>query len=292
MAQQLQVLTGPFGRLAVQKADRAVVQHSHPQHHMLVHCGGVETYRYTIWNRECVYDREHMLLINPFEPHACDRVAGEVMLQLALYLEPSWLATVHPAYACDDLQVFTRSSVRLTKALRSDADQLCALALRNARPDPGVTERQLASWLVAIAQTYLVSPSETAQAAPRYRLHDPRIRRALHRILQAPPNTLRIDALSREVGLSRARFYSLFQESTGLTPKAYVHMLCLKQAVDLVVDGDEDLTEISMRLGFQAPQHFSRFFSRALGVAPSDYRRGSRQAMAGRMLDRPGILHS
>ena len=42
-----------------------------------------------------------------------------------------------------------------------------------------------------------------------------------------------VDALAREVGLSRAHFYRLFERSTQMTPHVYVNLLRMELAVKI-----------------------------------------------------------
>lgn len=84
---------------------------------------------------------------------------------------------------------------------------------------------------------------------------------------------LDIDALAREAHLSRSRFLHMFQEQTGTTPMRYVKQVRIRAAQTLLVTRDLTVAEISARVGFRNPFHFSRAFCSLTGMPPLTYRR-------------------
>jgi len=80
------------------------------------------------------------------------------------------------------------------------------------------------------------------------------------------------EAVARKLGVSPETLCRLFQRFAKTTP--YQHLLRLKinRAVDLLL-GTELLTkEVSDRLGFSDPFHFSRVFKRLQGTSPVNFR--------------------
>jgi len=106
---------------------------------------------------------------------------------------------------------------------------------------------------------------------------DWRIRRAVDLIRQEPHIARDTGTLAREVGLSRAHFYRLFERSTRMTPHVYLNLLRMELAVSSVVYASDSLADVSDRLGFAAPAHFTRFFRDHAGVKPSEFRRVARR---------------
>jgi AraC-like DNA-binding protein len=76
----------------------------------------------------------------------------------------------------------------------------------------------------------------------------------------------------RESGLSRAHFFRLFTEATGMAPGLFANMLRMEVAVGEMITGRRSMTEVSDELGFSAPAHFTRFFRSHAGSAPSEFR--------------------
>ena len=84
-----------------------------------------------------------------------------------------------------------------------------------------------------------------------------------------------MDELASQVGLSRSRFYDLFQLCTGFSPRAYLDMLCVETAISRLSSGQGKISEVSAELGFSAQSNFTRFFLNQVGVPPSEYRRAT-----------------
>lgn len=82
------------------------------------------------------------------------------------------------------------------------------------------------------------------------------------------------DSIARRINVSRRALYKLF-ESEGETVNNYIISRRLERAYDQVSDPkvEATITEIAMGLGFQSVSHFSRRFSEAFGVAPTEARR-------------------
>ena len=84
-----------------------------------------------------------------------------------------------------------------------------------------------------------------------------------------------MNALASQVGLSRSRFYDLFQLSTGRSPRPYLDMLCIASAISKLSSGRGRIADVSAELGFSAQSNFTRFFQQQVGIPPSEYRRAA-----------------
>ena len=84
-----------------------------------------------------------------------------------------------------------------------------------------------------------------------------------------------MDDIATQVGLSRSRFYDLFQMCTGRSPREYLDMLCVETAITRLSTSDTKIGDVSAELGFSAQSNFTRFFLNQVGASPSEYRRFS-----------------
>lgn len=84
------------------------------------------------------------------------------------------------------------------------------------------------------------------------------------------------DELFQLAGLSPSRFHASFHQATGLSPMAYVTQLRLRQAQEMLLRSEAAVHTIANDVGFRDPFHFSRTFSKHMGVSPSQYRRQAR----------------
>jgi transcriptional regulator GlxA family with amidase domain len=106
---------------------------------------------------------------------------------------------------------------------------------------------------------------------------DRRVRRAIDLMQSDPANCPGVNAMAQVAGLSRAHFFRLFEQSTGVTPHVFLNVLKVERAVQVVATSDESLADIGIGLGFVSPAHFSRFFRDHVSVAPSAFRSVVRQ---------------
>lgn len=74
--------------------------------------------------------------------------------------------------------------------------------------------------------------------------------------------------------LSAGYFGDLIRKETGMTAQYYIQQHILKLSKQLLLDPTQSISQITDHLGFQYPQHFSRFFKKLAGVTPKEYREG------------------
>ncbi|HLJ49897.1 MAG TPA: AraC family transcriptional regulator [Bryobacteraceae bacterium] len=80
--------------------------------------------------------------------------------------------------------------------------------------------------------------------------------------------------VASEVGCSPVYLTQIFQQVEGLPLYRYHLRLRLARALDLLAEY-EDLTELSLELGFSSHSHFSAAFRAVYGSTPSDFRRSA-----------------
>jgi len=78
--------------------------------------------------------------------------------------------------------------------------------------------------------------------------------------------------IAAEVGGSAVYLTQVFQQLEGLPLYRYQLNLRLARALDLMADYD-DLTALSLELGFSSHSHFTAAFQRTYGRSPSEFRR-------------------
>ena len=84
--------------------------------------------------------------------------------------------------------------------------------------------------------------------------------------------SLTITKLSELCSMSERYFGRLFCSYYGVYPKQFIMNLRLELARSLLSSSDESIAHISDTCGFQNQYYFSRFFKRATGLTPSEYR--------------------
>jgi AraC family transcriptional regulator len=82
-----------------------------------------------------------------------------------------------------------------------------------------------------------------------------------------------LEQVARLCELSAPTFARMFKRSTGMTPYRWFTIRRLTQAKYLLESSDESLVDIGLACGFADHSHFTRTFSRLIGVSPGAWRR-------------------
>jgi AraC family transcriptional regulator len=213
-----------------------------------------------------------ILFLNPGELH----VSAGRSRALELHAAGEWLRSSFPAaFAAEDLRPFPLLREAMTPRIRQLGDTLAIEVLNDRFLSTDRLEFMLQELLLSIVETYLAKRRASSPLWRGSRFEDSRIRRAIALLRAHPNKDLSIDELASQVGLSRSRFYDLFQLCTGFSPRAYLDMLCVETAISRLSSGQGKIAEVAAELGFSAQSNFTRFFLHQVGVPPSTYRRSA-----------------
>src|SRR5690349_768514 len=213
-----------------------------------------------------------VLFLNPGEVHVSPGPTRVVVFHSAT----QWLRSGFPAvFAAEDPRPFTVGVEAITPRIRQLADTLAIEVLNDRFLSPERLEFMLQELLLSIVETYLARRRASSPLWRGSRFEDTRIRRAIALLRARPNKELNMDEVARQIGLSRSRFYDLFQVCTGFSPRAYLDMLCVETAISRLASGRGKIADVAAELGFSAQSNFTRFFLNQVGVPPSEYRRAT-----------------
>jgi signal transduction histidine kinase/DNA-binding response OmpR family regulator len=85
-------------------------------------------------------------------------------------------------------------------------------------------------------------------------------------------NTLSVENLSQELGMSRVQLYRKITALTNKNVNDYIAEYKVKKAKQLLADPALNITEIAYELGFNTPSYFTTFFKQKSGQTPSEWR--------------------
>jgi len=88
------------------------------------------------------------------------------------------------------------------------------------------------------------------------------------------------DQLAAIAGVSRSHYSILFKQLTGFSPNAYLSRLRVHRAKELLIEGDDTLREIALKVGYKDEFYLSRRFKQHTGSSPSGYSRDSLRRVA------------
>src|SRR3954469_23358815 len=195
---------------------------------------------------------------------------------LVFHVAGEWLQGSFPAaFEGVERKPFAQQHEPITPRIRQLAETLAVEVLNDRFLSSERLEFMLQELVLSIVETYIARRRVAAPLWRGSRFEDSRIRRAIALLRAHPNKDQSIDELASQVGLSRSRFYDLFQICTGFSPRAYLDMLCVETAISRLTSGHGKIAELAAELGFSAQSNFTRFFLHQVGVPPSEYRRAT-----------------
>ena len=99
-----------------------------------------------------------------------------------------------------------------------------------------------------------------------------RLRRVTEYIRQNLDKELRLAELAALVCMSPYHFARLFKCSTGVPPHRFVVRQRIARARAFLATPELSIAQISRKVGFQTPSHFTTVFRRVTGITPRRYR--------------------
>lgn len=274
MSSALRVTKGAFGRVALLDMNRPLVRHAHPHCHVLLKIEGADT-QFAVQDRLVPLRDDNAVLVNAWQPHAYTHYPGQPStVIMALYIEPTWLGAFRSNWGASGApDFFVGNAGAITPRLRRLARAL-ADAMVHEPDQVEDHQRLLAELMIAVIERF----TAWREAPASYRLMaganglDHRIHRAVTRMRASPGTVSDMDDLACHAGLSRAHFFRLFETSLGVSPRVYLNVVRIEQAIHLVTESEATFAAISERMGFSVPAHFSRFFHDHTGSSPSMFR--------------------
>lgn len=271
MGRSVAVFHGVFGRVCLFSMTRAMVPHGHREGHLIFHVAGppgqvvVDDISYPLGPGQGV-------AVSPWQAHYYAPVHYVApTLALVLYIRPGWF--LEASRRAQASLRFGRVGLEVTDYLARIIVSTTRSMLDTDRDDPLMEDRLCTLTQSAYDQSWQWTERGAAFTGPEFPARDYRIRNALRLLRTRLGDTLDLDDIARDVGLSRPHFFKLFRSQIGLTPNLYLNALRMERAIDLLAETQEAVTEIGLNLGFSSQASFSRFFIANGVVPPSDYRR-------------------
>jgi AraC-like DNA-binding protein len=84
---------------------------------------------------------------------------------------------------------------------------------------------------------------------------------------------LTLEALARKAAMSMSKFTAIFRTHTGLSAASYIRRLRMNQAMYLLKNTTEPLSDIAGMVGYKHQSRFSTLFREQFGVMPSEFRK-------------------
>jgi AraC-like DNA-binding protein len=104
-------------------------------------------------------------------------------------------------------------------------------------------------------------------------LTDAVARRAVRYLHEHYAQPVTLHELSRVLGISERHLRTCVQQALGQSPPRYLAQYRVDRATDLIAHRELALKDVAARTGFKSIHHFTRTFTRLVGVPPAAWRR-------------------
>ncbi|KFF05684.1 hybrid sensor histidine kinase/response regulator transcription factor [Flavobacterium reichenbachii] len=81
---------------------------------------------------------------------------------------------------------------------------------------------------------------------------------------------LSVEVLASKVFLSRSQLYRKIKTLTGVSVNEFIRNVRLEKAKELIEIGNDNITEISIKVGFSSPSYFTKCYKEKYGKLPTD----------------------
>lgn len=90
------------------------------------------------------------------------------------------------------------------------------------------------------------------------------------------------ELLAQQLGMSKTLVYLKLKKLLNMSGTDYIQLLRLKKAIELMADGNNNISEIAYEVGFSDPNYFSKVFKKTYKITPTEYRRQLLEQLAGK----------
>lgn len=104
-----------------------------------------------------------------------------------------------------------------------------------------------------------------------------RLRPVISYIAEHYADKIYIENLSDIIMVSPDYFTKMFKDSIGKTPVDYINGIRINHAMQLLIDSDKSVSEISDEIGFCNANYFNKIFKQYVGNTPLAYRKNNKK---------------
>lgn len=127
---------------------------------------------------------------------------------------------------------------------------------------------------IVIALTHLCREYENMQTlVGKNANNDKLLMDSISEIFENYHKNLTIEHLAQIAGLSRTSYIERFKAATGTSPKRFITERRISVAKDLLTTTKTPIVKIAEEVGFYDTAHFSKCFTAAVGISPTEFRR-------------------
>jgi AraC-like DNA-binding protein len=174
-------------------------------------------------------------------------------------------------FNAEDFPILERSGSRLERLVNRHFPGVRVEYLQQETNYPVFlkVQQRFLQWLIDFFEVM----TEQKRTLSRGGSGDERLWRAAEYLHTAPlDGPFPSDQLQRETSLGRAQLDRLFWKEFGTTTREYWDKLRQESAIASLESSSMSIKEIAYHLGFKQPSHFTKWFSRRVGITPQQCR--------------------
>ncbi len=171
-----------------------------------------------------------------------------------------------------DNRLYVEDRDRYSSAgITTGTDLMLHLASKLTSP---VTALTIARHMVVYMRRTGAEPQLSPWLSGRNHVH-PAIHRVQDAIMADPAHGWSLSELASIGAMSARHISRLFQEHAGLSVTAYVNLMRVTLARDVLANSRLDMERVAEKSGFASPRHMRRVWSKYNALPPSHYRRSA-----------------
>jgi AraC-like DNA-binding protein len=116
-----------------------------------------------------------------------------------------------------------------------------------------------------------VQPQEELFCTRQQRLAQERVEQVIFLLQQNLAEPPSLEELGKKIGCSHFYLSRIFSSQTGQTITQYLRQLRMERAAELLREGEHNVTEAALEVGYNSLSHFSAAFHEAFGCCPGLY---------------------
>ena len=266
MSSAIAVFHGAFGRVCLYAMDRQMAPHAHREGHLIFHVEGPAA---TVMADDRLYPLSagQAVAISPWQAHYYRPIDLRTpTLVLVLYIRPGWFLEASRR-ASSSLR-FGRVGVEVTDPLARHVYATARAMFDPDHEDPLLEDRIATLSQGAFDQSWQWTARGLGFTGPALPARDFRIRKAVRLLQDRLGETLELDAVAREAGLSTRQLERLFRKYLSRSPARYYLELRLNRARLLLLQTNLSVIDVALACGFVSASHFSKCYRDFFGRTP------------------------
>jgi len=240
----------------------AVKMHQHPYYHMFhICCGSI---RFTAGPQEYLLKAGQSILVPQGVDHG---YINEENLTMEDY-EIKFQVTPGTQDGSSQLDVIVTSNPLVGQLMEQILQEYADFGSR--------ADDAASSYMTAILK--LLTKQKRYQKTRSFQYVDadaysPLVQQVIHYLEKNYAQEILLDNLAAELDYHKSYLCVAFKRETQMTIVDCLNMIRIRRAVELIAGSDQSLLQIAAMCGFSSDTHFTRTFSKYVGVTPGHFRK-------------------